>query len=409
MTARIRGECRICGSSLTDFLALGEQPLANQLPVAGSTVPVARFPLTMARCTDCGLIQLREALDTAVLFSDYAYVPSTSSTMREHFKVLAQVMCSRLALSPADLVVDVGSNDGLLLSFFQQRGIRVHGVEVAENLAAAANAKGIPTTAAPISLSLADALRREHGAASLVTATNVFAHVDDVRSFLQAAVALLAPTGVFIVEVQSFAETAKSLAFDMTYHEHMSYYTTRSLQRLCRVVGVELLDVEVIPTHGGSLRATIGRAGHPLARPDHVESRIAAEEPLVGAAGCLAFAQGVKSLRESLRALVADVRSQGGRIAAYGAPAKATVLLNYVGLSGHEVAYVVDRNPAKQGREIPGTGIPVVGVDRLEAEPPSHLLLLAWNLAEEILAEQRAFRERGGQFIVPVPVPRVLA
>lgn len=407
MTLSLRTSCRGCGGSLESFLALGEQPLANRLRRPEDQAPVATYPLTLCRCLDCQLVQLREVVDPALLFADYAYVPSTSSTMRAHFDEFAEDATRRLRLTADDLVVDVGSNDGLLLSCFQRRGIAVQGIEPAENLAARATAAGIPTHAAFFSQDVA----RELGArrpAALVTATNVFAHVDDVRGFIRAAFDLLASDGVFMVEVQSFADTVSSLAFDMTYHEHMTYYATAPLARLCEVEGVQLLDVERVATHGGSLRATIGRRGHPLARPDRVTARIAEEAPRAGAAGCEQLARGAESVRRDLRTLLDALRAAGARVAAYGAPAKATVLLNYCGLGASDVRYVVDRNEAKQGQQIPGSDIPVVGPQRLIDDPPTHLLLLAWNLADEIVREQDAFAQAGGRFIVPVPQPRLL-
>lgn len=407
MTLARRESCRGCGGALQDFLSLGEQPLANRLRRPHEPTAVPRYPLTLSRCVQCDLVQLREVVDPALLFADYAYVPSTSSTMRAHFDDLATQAVARLGLGANDLVVDVGSNDGLLLSSFQRHGVRVTGIEPAENLAARAAARGIPTVAAFFDLDVARRVASS-GKAQLVCATNVFAHVDDIRGFVRAAFELLAPGGVFLAEVQSFADTAASLAFDMTYHEHMTYYSTAPLVRLCREEGVELLDVERVSTHGGSLRAWVGWPGHRLARPERVSARIDAEREFVGAPAAERFARGVVQVRQELRDLLDSIRTAGGRVAGYGAPAKATVLLNYCSLSSADIEYVVDKNEAKQGAFIPGADIPVVGPERLLANPPSHLLLLAWNLADEIVREQAAFAAAGGRFIVPLPRPRLL-
>ncbi|MGQ0764508.1 MAG: methyltransferase domain-containing protein [Gemmatimonadota bacterium] len=409
MSLRLRTNCRICSADTRTFLELGVQPLANRLPPAGEEATTPRFPLTMARCQDCGLVQLREVVDSSLLFSDYAYVPSTSSTMRSHFSSLADDVISRMRLAPGDLVVDIGSNDGLLLSFFRDAGIRVQGIEMAANLAQRASLAGIPTVAAPLTAESAAGVRAASGPARVACATNVFAHVDDVRSFLRSALTLLDEDGAFIIEVQSFAETAQWLAFDMTYHEHLSYYTTAALQRLCQLEGVALLDVEVVGTHGGSLRATIGRHGHHLARPERVAERVAAEAPLVNDEGCRKFADGALRLKNDLRSLITELRAKGKVVAGYGAPAKATVLLNFCGFGRRDISWIIDRNPDKQGRVIPGTGIPVVGPGMLTEDPPTHLLLLAWNLADEIIEEQRDWRESGGRFVRPLPVPAVLA
>lgn len=407
MTLSWRASCRGCGGAPEDFLSLGEQPLANRLRKAGESVDVARYSLTLCRCTSCDLVQLREVVDPAMMFADYLYVPSTSSTMVAHFDALAGEAVTRLGLGSDSLVIDVGSNDGLLLSRFRERGVRVTGIEPAENLAARANASGIPTTCAFLDVSVARELASQ-GKASLVCATNVFAHVDDIRGFMRAAFELLDDHGVFLVEVQSWADTVATLAFDMTYHEHLTYYATSPLARVCREEGLVLLDVDRVTTHGGSLRAWIGRPGHRLNRPERVAERVALESPFVGPSASARFAKGAHGVRDQLRALLAAIRNDGGRVAAYGAPAKATVLLNFCDLGPTDVAYVVDRNEAKQGHWIPGAEIPIVGPSRLAADPPTHLLLLAWNLADEIMAEQASLRRAGGAFILPVPVPRIV-
>ncbi|MGH7554340.1 MAG: class I SAM-dependent methyltransferase, partial [Longimicrobiales bacterium] len=226
MSLRCRGECRTCDGALNAFLDLGKQPLANRLPTADEAAAIETYPLTLCRCERCGLAQLREVVSPDLLFADYLYVPSTSTTMREHFDGLARAAAARLDLAFDDLVVDVGSNDGLLLSCFQRRGVRILGVEPAANIARAATAAGIPTAEEFFDVDVAKRLTQQHGRAALVTATNVFAHVDDVRGFMRAAFELLAPDGIFLVEVQSFADTVDALAFDMTNHEHVTYWAT---------------------------------------------------------------------------------------------------------------------------------------------------------------------------------------
>ena len=407
MTLRTRDACRACGANLRDVLSLGEQPLANRLRRPNESPVVSRYPLTLARCSDCELVQLREVVDPAVLFADYAYVPSTSSTMRAHFEGLASWAVRHMALGTDDLVIDVGSNDGLLLSAFKSHGVQVLGIEPAANLAERAIAQGIPTHCAFLEAGLAGRLALKKKA-SLVCATNVFAHVDDIRGFMHEVFELLAPDGVFLVEAQSFADTVASAAFDMTYHEHMTYYATAPLAKMCEREGFVLLDVERVATHGGSLRALIGRPGHRLSRVDRVRERIADEAPFTSEPAIRQFALDAERTRRELPALLKRLRNEGGRVAAYGAPAKATVMLNYCGLGVAEVAYVVDKNEAKQGSFIPGVDVPVVGPEVLEHDPPTHLLLLAWNIAEEIIREQVNFSARGGRFIVPVPVPRVI-
>ena len=407
MSFTSRTTCRSCEGQLQVFLSLGEQPLANRLRKPDEPLEVPRYPLTLCRCTSCELVQLREVVDPSLLFHDYAYVPSTSTTMRTHFEGLASWAVKTLGLGSDDLVVDVGSNDGLLLSYFQRCGTQVMGIEPAANLAQRAIANGIPTVSAFFDAEVARRAARDKRA-SLVCATNVFAHVDNVREFMRAAFELLSPNGVFLVEVQSFADTVASLAFDMTYHEHMTYYATAPLVHLCRREGLELLDVERVSTHGGSLRAVIGRPGHPLSRPARVAARIAEESPMVGEGAIVRFARGAETVREELRTLLCSIRESGGRVAGYGAPAKATVLLNYCDLSSSDIAWIVDRNAEKQGCFIPGANIGIVGPERIEADPPSHLLLLAWNLSQEVMEEQKAFRQGGGRFVIPVPHPRVL-
>jgi hypothetical protein len=399
VTLTLRTTCRGCGGALQPFLALGDQPLANRLRRPDDRAPVAAYPLTLCRCLDCQLVQLREVVDPALLFADYAYVPSTSSTMRAHFDEFAGDAVHRLRLTEHDLVVDVGSNDGLLLSCFQRRGIAA---VICLPRTRRQPRSGIPTHAAFFS----SAVARELGAqrrAALVTATNVFAHVDDVRGFIRAAFELLAPDGVFMVEVQSFADTVSSLAFDMTYHEHMTYYATAPLARL-------RVRCSCSTWSASRPRGTLGPpsdVGAPAGAPPPASPRASRRKRTASPPVPSSSPEGRSPCVASCAPLD-ELNAAGASVAAYGAPAKATVLLNYCGLGARDVRYVVDRNEAKQGQDIPGADIPVVGPQRLIDDPPTHLLLLAWNLTNEIVREQEAFAAAGGRFIVPVPQPRLL-
>lgn len=407
-----RRECRICDHELpSPFLSLGPSPLANSfLRRLEEATAELSFPLDVALCGECGLVQLLDVIDPEVLFRDYIYVSGTSTTMSAHLESYARDVLTRLPLGPDDLVVEVASNDGTLLRHFHEAGIRTLGVEPARNIAAIARERGIETVEDFFDSGVGQRLRDTHGPARAVLANNVLAHVDDPRDFLRGAAALVAPDGMVVIEVPSLAELVAHLEYDTIYHEHLSYFSITALCRLCEAAGLRVVCVERVPVHGGSLRiyATLphGETGHAVEVCRQAEEEVAAG--LTSEDRFAALARDVQAHREALRTLLQDLASRGATLAAYGAPAKGNTLLNYCQLDSDLLPFTVDRSPLKVGTWTPGMHLPVRDVADLDLVQPEYILILAWNVAEEIMAQLPQHRHRGGRFILPIPHPRVV-
>lgn len=392
------------------FLSLGEMPLANSFLADPSEFESEqRFPLEVYFCEDCTLVQLLDVIDPEVLFSNYVYVSGTSETTRAHYRRYAEAVVELLGLGPADLVVEVASNDGSLLEEFQRRGVRVLGVEPARNIAEQANRNGIPTVDRFFNSALALELRQKNGAARAVLANNVLAHVDDPVDFLAGCRELIDGDGLVIVEVPHLKELILHLEYDTIYHEHLCYFSAAALLRLAEAAGLTIVRMDRVPVHGGSLRIYAGRAGRGRQRgADALE--LAREERQLGLddyARYERFAGEVARNRRRLLDLLESLRAQGRTLAGYGAPAKGNTLLNYCGIDTRLLPFTVDRNPWKVGRYTPGMHIPVLPVAALEQRRPDYTLILPWNIAGEIIAQQAGYRRAGGRFILPIPEPRI--
>lgn len=409
---RQRVACRACGGlELVPVLDLGLQPLANALLGDPADFAVEqRFPLVLAGCSACGLPQLIDVIDPEVLFAHYLYVTGTSETMAAHNRRYAATVREVLGLAPGDLVVEVASNDGSLLACLQAEGARVLGIEPAANIAALARDRGIPTVVEFFGQGSGPGLRQEHGAARAVIGNNVLAHVDDPVGFLADARALVAEDGLVIVEVPYLEEMLARLEYDTIYHEHLCYFSVAALTRIAERAGLSVVRVDRVPVHGGSIRVYAAPASQVAHHSPPVLAMVAAETAagLTDLSAVRQFAQAVVDSRDALRGLLGRLRAEGARVAAYGAPAKGNTLLNYCGIGTDLVAYTVDRSPLKQGLYTPGQHLLVHSTDHLLQDQPDYLLLLAWNFAEEIMAQQAEYARRGGRFILPLPVPRVL-
>lgn len=404
--------CRICASSgLERVLSLGPTPPANAFlkkEDLGKKEPL--FPLDVYLCRTCGLLQLIHCVSPDLLFRDYVYASSTSPSFVDHFRRLARDLHARLGLAAGDLVVDVGSNDGILLGPFKELGMQVLGIDPAVRIAARATASGIETLPEYFGPDLARRLERERGEAALVTAANVFAHVDDLAGFLEAVKAWLKPGGVFLVEAPYLADLLDQNLFDTIYHEHLSYFAAAPLKTLFDRSGLDMFDIQRTDSHGGSLRVLAQKAGAGRA-PDPSVRRFLEDEKsrnLGSLETYAAFARKVERNKTELNLLVEDLKSKGSRIAGYGAPAKGNTLLNYFQITSRVLDYIVDDSPLKQGLYTPGTHIPVVGPDRLSRDPPDCILILAWNFARPIMEKLSGFRKAGGRFLLPVPTPQLL-
>jgi hypothetical protein len=389
-------------------LSLGETPLANAF-VRDPGAPEPRFPLELVFCGRCSLVQLSERVDPEVLFRDYVYLTGASSTMAQHHDELARGHVARFGLGEDSLVVDVASNDGSLLLAFQRHGVRTLGIEPARNVAAIARDRGVETVDEFFGTKTATSVLADFGPADVICANNVLAHVPDLVGFLNGCRLLAGERGVVSVEVPYLGHLLDRLEYDTIYHEHLSYFSVLAIAHAFWRARLAIFDLVHVPVHGGTVRV--------LARPgrEHgpaVAEACAAERArgLDRAEAYLDFARRVEANRGRLVELLRGLRSKGLRVAAYGAAAKGNTLLNTCGIGPDLVEYVVDRNPLKVGTLTPGMRIPVRPVEHLEEAPPDALLVLPWNLVDEIVAQEAGSRWRraGGRFVVPIPEPRIL-
>jgi len=368
--------------------------------------PEEAYPLEVVRCEDCGLVQLDVAVDRRTLFaSAYVYASSASETMAAHLAGLCREASERFGVNGRSLVVDIGSNDGTLLSAFKARGARTLGVDPSPRVAAMARSRGLETLEAFWSAEAAARITETAGRAALITATNVFAHTDDPRGFLEAARRLLDDRGVMILEFPYLLDLLESCEFDTIYHEHLFYYAFRPLVRLARECGFDVFDVQRVKVHGGSLRVFLQGTGEQRPATEAVAALHVLEDAraLDSHSPYENFARRASAIRDDVGGFLRRLRQEGHRIAGYGAAAKGNTFLNYCGIGTETLECLVDRNPLKHGRFAPGSRIPVRPVEWLAQAPPDDLLILAWNWKDEIMRQQRAFAESGGRFIVAIP------
>lgn len=401
--------CRSCDrDGLVDILSLGVTPLANALlGEAQLAESEERFPLDLALCSDCSLVQITETVPPEKLFRDYVYFSSFSEGALRNAEAAVGRACERQQLGPDSLVVEVASNDGYLLQYYKRRGIPVLGIEPARNIAAVAIEKGIPTISEFFGRELSESLIAEGRRADVIHANNVLAHVADFNGFIAGFATLLKPDGVAIIEVPYLHDFLENVEFDTIYHEHLCYFSVTALERAFGRHDLAIVDVEWIPIHGGSLRVY---ASKKPARVSEAVTTLLAKERAWGVAEPAtyrAFAERTQALRTKLRDLLADLKGRGHSIVAYGASAKGSTLLSYCGIGKETLDYVIDRSTVKQGRYTPGTHLPIYSPERL-CERPDYVLLLTWNFADEIMAQQAAYRAAGGKFIIPVPEPRIV-
>ncbi|MAF80722.1 SAM-dependent methyltransferase [bacterium] len=421
---RTRDDCRLCGkTNLEKVWSFGPTPLANSYLLPEEVgQPEVMAPLDIYHCRDCHLVQLRDVVNPDLLFKNYLYVSSTSPSFVSHFEDYANTLVDRFRLTANDLVVDIGSNDGVLLKPLKEAGVQILGVDPAQNIAATATAAGIPTMAEYFTPEVAKGVLKEHGPARVITANNVFAHSDDIDTFVEAAKTLLDDNGVFVIEVQYLGTLLRDNLFDIVYHEHTNYYHLTPLVSYFAGKGLEVFDVEQPAVHGGSLRVYVQRTDGPHRREAAVGALLA-QEAKQGLNDLLIyrqFSERIAENKQKIRQIIDEAKAAGKRVVGFGAPAKATTLMYAFGLTGDDIEYIVDDAPLKQGRVMPGTHIPIYPAEALYGDlphyapagatrdKPDYCVILAWNFAEPIMKNNQSFINQGGTWIVPVPEPRVI-
>ncbi len=406
--------CRFCGAALEQVFAdLGMSPLSNAYVRPENLQRRESFyPLTAYVCGECFLVQLSAMETPETIFGDYAYFSSYSESWLRHCQAYVEQMQARFGLDGRSLVVEVASNDGYLLQYFKEKGVPILGIEPAANVAKVAQEKGIPTVVRFFGAQTARELAAEGKQADLLLGNNVLAHVPDLNDFVAGLKILLKPEGVLTMEFPHLMRLMAENQFDTIYHEHFSYFSFRTAERVFARHGLTLFDVEELPTHGGSLRIY---ARHSEREKEPVTARVQALRERERAAGLdrletyARFAAQVAETKRGLLAFLIEAKRRGKTVAGYGAPAKGNTLLNYCGVRADFLDYTVDRSPHKQGLYLPGTHIPIYAPEKVRETRPDYLLILPWNLKQEIMEQMAYIREWGGRFVVPIPRVEVLA
>lgn len=403
--------CRLClRAAPTPFMSLGMMPNINKFLKSEEEIQrEKKYPLEAAFCANCSHVQLTCALSPEETFSEYLYFSSMSDAFVAHGRELAERAHTLARLTQGDLVVEIASNDGAVLQSFVPYTKNILGVEPARNIAQVANERGIRTLEEFFSSACARRLRDEYGAAKVIVGTNVLAHILDLRDFVEGIHTLLHLDGVALIEVPYVRELLANLEFDTIYHEHLSYFSVTALNRLFSNAGLRIMDVCLVPIHGGSLLLSICHNESTQASMGTMREYLAKER----AAGLdtiepyRRFAEDVATVRTSIITFINDLLRGGATCAGYGAAAKGNVLVNFCGLTNEQIPWIADRSPHKQGMRTPGTHIPVVAPEKILETQPDYLVIFPWNFKDEIMAQQAEYAHRGGKFVILLPEPRV--
>ncbi len=404
--------CRFCGEKLEHtFVDLGVSPLANSYVKPERLSQMEPFyPLHVRVCSQCFLVQLPQLATREEIFEDYAYFSSYSESWLEHCRAYTAMMADRFRLGPESRVVELASNDGYLLQYFLERKIQVLGVEPAANVAEVAKKRGINTTVAFFGEKTARRLAGEGWLADVIVGNNVLAHVPDINDFVEGIQILLKPEGVVTIEFPHLLQMMQHNQFDTIYHEHFSYLSFTTVEKVFAKHGMKLFDVQELPTHGGSLRIYAAHSEDGLKVVTRAVDDLRGREKKAGFMTLrpyLEFNERVVKTKRRLLQFLIEAKDQGKQTVGYGAPAKGNTLLNYCGIRADLVDYTVDRSPYKQGHFLPGVHIPIYEPERVRATQPDYLLILPWNIREEVMQQMSYIREWGGKFVVPIPEVRV--
>jgi SAM-dependent methyltransferase len=405
-------KCIVCNQTKVEqFLDLGRTALANKFLAQGDlAAEEPSYPLRVGFCHQCGHVQLTDIVPPQAMFEDYLYVSSASDTLKAHLYDLSDVVVERFRLGGEDLVIDIGCNDGTLLGGFRRHGVKVLGVDPAANLAELARGNGIDRYVGFFSSTTANDIVAKWGMAKVITATNTFPHIPELYDFIAGLKTALAPGGAFVIEAHYLVDLLEQGAFDTIYHEHVSYWALGPMMYLFDNAGMEVVHVERLPIHHGQLRVFVQRKGEGKKQLS-VEEMLRKEQSLgVDQFDTYRrFAETTRKIKTDLHATIGQLRAAGKKLAGYGAPAKGNTLLSFLDIGPEHLAYIADRSSLKQGLYTPGQHIPVVAPQRLIADQPDYVLLLAWNFADEIVQQQAEYLSRGGKFIVPVPEVRIVS
>lgn len=402
-------ECRACGSNeLVSYLNLGNMPLVNKVLNQSEIYSEKKYPLEVLLCGDCNLSQLSTVVDPSILFRDYTYRSSISDSFKNHCEDLA-VELNEDILNKGDLIVDIASNDGCLLKSFKNKGNKTLGVDPARNLVKIANDSGIETIPEFWTPEVANSVLKEYGPAKVITAFNVFAHVDNLHSFLEGASTLLSNDGNLIIEAPHLYNLVEKTEFDTVYHEHLSYFLAKPLERLARQHGLKLAKIKKQEIHGGSLRYYLEKKnGKGI---DGSVRKIIEEEKKAGLyeiGAYLGLKRQVEGLKNNFSTILNELKFFGKNISGFGASAKGNILLNYCGIDNNLIDKIYDDTPEKQNKFYPGVHIPISSRQNLLKDMPDYLVLLSWNFADEMMAKTKEYKEAGGKYIVPVPYLKII-
>lgn len=404
--------CRLCGSKkLKSVIDLGKSPPPNTLLKKSQLAKrEPSFPLAVNFCKDCGQVQLSHVVSPQLMFQNYPYVSSTSRVMVDHFQEYANKVFKQLKLKKGDFVVEIGSNDGVLLRFFEKLGGKILGIDPARNIAALANKDGIPTLPRFFNSKLAKQVAKKYGKAKLIAANNVFAHIHDLNDVVAGVNEILDTDGAFVIEFPYLMNLIDDNVFDSIYHEHLSYLSVKPLDKFFKSFGMEIFNVLKTPVQGGSIMVFVKKQEGSHRRTKAVAKFLSLEKKkkLDQAQTYLKFAKKTKETKKSLNTLLAKLKKQNKMLVGYGAPGRSTTLLNYFGIDTKTLDYIVDDNPNKLGLYTPGTHIPIFSVSQIDKATPDYLLILSWNFAKPIMAKLTNFKHRGGRFIIPIPKPYII-
>jgi len=406
-------KCRFCAHPLNHvFVDLGMSPLC-QTHITPEQLNAMEpfFPLRAYVCSECLLVQLEEFVAPADIFSEYAYFSSFSDSWVEHARRYAEAMRERFRLGAGSKVMEIASNDGYLLQHFVAKGVPVLGIEPAQNIAEVARGKGVPTVSRFFGRETARAIRQEHGSPDLLLGNNVLAHVPDINDFVGGMQLLLKPDGVITMEFPHLMQLMELNQFDTIYHEHFSYLSFTTVVKIFAHHGLTMFDVEQIPTHGGSLRIYARQASDaskPVGQRVHELLKLEADKGYDRLDRYTSFEEQVRRTKRTLLEFLVDAKKRGKKIVGYGAPGKGNTLLNYCGIRTDFLDFTVDRNPYKQSKYTPGTHIPILAPERLMEAKPDYVLILPWNLKDEITQQLAGIRAWGGKFVVPIPTVQIL-